>query len=269
MAAPGFDLTGKTALVTGGNSGIGLGMAEALAAAGADVAIWGLKPERNASAAERLRRHGRRVHAALCDVSDENAVERAMAETLAALGRLDACFANAGVSGRGGAHNTLAEMTTAEWYRVTRVNLDGVFFTLRAATRAMLAQGGGGSLAVTGSAFAIFGHPWVEHYAAAKAGVAAMMRCLAVELGPHGIRANTIVPGFIDTPLTTQRINTPEFAAEMMPRHPIARWGVPEDFGGIAVFLAGDASKWTTGATFVIDGGYTVAAKVGAAKVAT
>jgi len=181
MAAPGFDLTGKAVLVTGGNSGIGLGMADALAAAGADVAIWGVKPERNASAAERLRRHGRRVHAALCDVSDESAVERAMAETLAALGRLDACFANAGVSGR--AHKTLAEMTTAEWYR-------------------------------------------------------------------------------IDTPLTTQRINTPEFAAEMMPRHPIARWGVPEDFGGIAVFLAGDASKWTTGATFVIDGGYTVAAKV-------
>src|SRR5262249_29959910 len=141
MAAPGFDLSGKAVLVTGGNSGIGLGMADALAAAGADIAIWGVKPERNASAADRLRRHGQRVHAGLCDVSDESAVERAMAETLAALGRLDACFANAGVSGRGGAHKTLAEMTTAEWHRVTRVNLDGVFFTLRAATRVMLAQG--------------------------------------------------------------------------------------------------------------------------------
>ncbi len=262
MAAPGFDLAGKVALVTGGNSGIGLGMADALAAAGADVAIWGVKPERNAEASERLRRHGKRVHAAICDVSDEGAVERAMAETIATLGRIDSCFANAGVSGRGGAHKTLAEMTTAEWHRVTRVNLDGVFFTLRAATRAMLAQGTGGSLVATGSAFAIFGHPWVEHYAAAKAGVAAMMRCLAVELGPQRIRANTVVPGFIDTPITHARIHTPEFTNEMMPRHAIARWGVPEDFGGIAVFLAGDASQWTTGSTFVIDGGYTVAAKV-------
>src|SRR5262245_44653784 len=135
MTAIGLDLTGKAVLVTGGNSGIGLGMADALAAAGADVAIWGVKPERNAEAAERLRRHGRRVHATICDVSDEAAVERAMAETVTTFGRLDACFANAGVSGRGGAHKTLAEMTTAEWYRVTRVNLDGVFFTLRAATR--------------------------------------------------------------------------------------------------------------------------------------
>jgi len=262
MAYGGLDLTGKTVLVTGGNSGIGLGMAEAMAAAGADVAIWGLKPERNAEARARLLRHGRRVHDAICDVSDEQAVEREMAATLSALGRLDACFANAGVTGRGGPHRIFSEMTTAEWHRVTRVHIDGTFFTFRAATRAMLAQGTGGSLVATGSAFGIFGHPWVEHYAASKAAVASLARCLAVELGPHGIRANTIVPGYVDTPLTNARINSAEFTADMMPRQAVPRWGVPEDFGGIAVYLASDASRWTTGATFVIDGGFTVAAKV-------
>ena len=262
MAYGGLDLTGKTVLVTGGNSGIGLGMAEAMAAAGADVAIWGLKPERNAEARARLLRHGRRVHDAICDVSDEQAVEREMAATLSALGRLDACFANAGVTGRGRPHRIFSEMTTAEWHRVTRVHIDGTFFTFRAATRAMLAQGTGGSLVATGSAFGIFGHPWVEHYAASKAAVASLARCLAVELGPHGIRANTIVPGYVDTPLTNARINSAEFTADMMPRQAVPRWGVPEDFGGIAVYLASDASRWTTGATFVIDGGFTVAAKV-------
>ncbi len=261
MAYDGLDLNGKAVLVTGGNSGIGLGMADAMAAAGADVAIWGMKPERNAEAAARLQRRGRKVHAAICDVSDEAAVEREMAATLKALGRLDACFANAGVSGRGGAHKIFSEMTTAEWHRVTRVHIDGTFFTFRAATRIMLEQGCG-SLVATGSAFAIFGHPWVEHYAASKAAVASLARCLAVELGPHGIRANTIVPGYVDTQMTNARIHSAEFTADMMPRQAVPRWGVPEDFGGIAVYLASDASRWTTGATFVIDGGFTVAAKV-------
>ena len=189
--------------------------------------------------------------------ADEQAVEREMAATLSALGRLDACFANAGVTGRGGPHRIFSEMTTAEWHRVTRVHIDGTFFTFRAATRAMLAQGTGGSLVATGSAFGIFGHPWVEHYAASKAAVASLARCLAVELGPHGIRANTIVPGYVDTPLTNARINSAEFTADMMPRQAVPRWGMPEDFGGIAVYLASDASAYATGEQFVIDGGYT------------
>jgi NAD(P)-dependent dehydrogenase (short-subunit alcohol dehydrogenase family) len=185
-----------------------------------------------------------------------------MAATVTALGRLDACFANAGVSGRAGPHASFIDMTTDEWRRVMSVNLDGVFFTLRAALRPMLAQGQGGSLVVTGSAFGRMGQPLVEHYAAAKAGVESMMRSLAVEFGRRGIRANTVVPGYIDTPLTHERINAKEFAAENKHRQAVDRWGHGGDFGGIAVYLASDASRFVTGASFVIDGGLTIAAKV-------
>ena len=124
-----FDLSGKVALITGGNSGIGLGMAEGLAAAGAAVSIWGTNAAKNSAAAEQLRKHGGRVQTLVCDVGDEAAVERAFAETLAALGRVDACFVNAGVGGRREVQSFM-EMTTAEWRRVLGVNLDGAFYTL-------------------------------------------------------------------------------------------------------------------------------------------
>ncbi|MBZ0252698.1 MAG: SDR family NAD(P)-dependent oxidoreductase, partial [Candidatus Methylomirabilis sp.] len=121
-----FDLTGKVALVTGGNSGIGLGMAEALAQAGADVAIWGTNPAKNAAAEEALKKHGTRVLALRCDVGDEAEVDCSFATTLETLGRVDACFANAGV---GGAAPSFMDMSTEEWRRVLRINLDGVFYT--------------------------------------------------------------------------------------------------------------------------------------------
>jgi NAD(P)-dependent dehydrogenase (short-subunit alcohol dehydrogenase family) len=129
-----FDLSGKVALITGGNSGIGLGMAEGLAAAGASVCIWGTNAAKNSAAVEQLRHHGGRVQTLVCDVGDEAAVERAFAATLAVLGRVDACFANAGVGGRREVQSFM-EMTTAEWRRVLSVNLDGAFYTLRAAAR--------------------------------------------------------------------------------------------------------------------------------------
>ena len=159
-----FDLTGQVALVTGGNSGIGLGMALALAAAGADVAIWGTNAAKNDAAAEQLRGHGRRVLALRCDVGNEAAVDAAFAETVDALGRVDGCFANAGVSGRGVA--SFLEMTTEEWNRVLRVNLHGAFYTFRAAARHMVARGGGGVLVGTASLAAIEAAPRSEHYAA-------------------------------------------------------------------------------------------------------
>jgi NAD(P)-dependent dehydrogenase (short-subunit alcohol dehydrogenase family) len=145
-----FDLNGKVALITGGNSGIGLGMADALAAAGAGVSIWGTNPDKNAAAAKQLAAHGGRVQALVCDVADEAAVERSFAETVNTFGRVDACFANAGVSGRSGGQS-FTEMSTEEWRRVTSVNLDGSFFTLRAAARHMTQREGGGSLVVTSS----------------------------------------------------------------------------------------------------------------------
>src|SRR5262245_46532799 len=147
MSHRGFDLTGKVALVTGGNSGIGLGMAEALAQAGASVCVWGTNQEKNAAAKARLDKHGGKTLALRCDVADEAAVDAAFAETVATFHRIDSCFVNAGVSGRGGGGGGFANMATTEWRRVMNVNLDGAFFTLRAAARHMVERGGGGSLA--------------------------------------------------------------------------------------------------------------------------
>jgi NAD(P)-dependent dehydrogenase (short-subunit alcohol dehydrogenase family) len=252
-----FDLAGKVALVTGGNSGIGLGMAEALAAAGAAVAIWGTSEAKNAAARERLAARGGRVLALGCDVADEKAVEHAFAQTLAALGRVDACFVNAGIGGRREVPSFM-EMTAEEWRGVLAVNLDGAFYTLRAAARHMAGRPGGGSLVVTSSLAAISGRPRGQHYAAAKGGVISMMRGLAVELARHGVRANAILPGWIDTPMTERVLRWDRFVEKVLPRLPARRWGTPEDFGGIAVYLASDASAYHSGDTFVIDGGYSV-----------
>jgi NAD(P)-dependent dehydrogenase (short-subunit alcohol dehydrogenase family) len=250
-----FDLTGKVALITGGNSGIGLGMAKAVAQAGADVAIWGTNATKNAAAKAELVKTGRKVLALQCDVSDEKAVEAAFAETLRELGRVDGCFANAGVSGRGGAPS-FAQMEAEEWRRVLRVNLDGAFFTFRAAARHMVERGGGGVLVGTASLAAIEGAARSEHYAATKGGLISMIRALAVEFARHGVRANSILPGWIETDMTANAIGNEKFAKNVLPRIPTRRWGSGEDFGGVAVYLMSSASSYHTGDTFLIDGGY-------------
>ena len=257
MTYPAFDLTGKVALITGGNSGIGLGMAEALAQAGAAVAIWGTNEEKNRGALERITKLGGRATALRCDVADEAAVERAFADTLATHGRVDSCFVNAGVAGRRGL-NSFLEMTTEEWRRVMSVNLDGAFFTLRTAARHMVERGDGGALVVTSSLAALSGQARGEHYAATKGALISMMKAIAVELARHGVRANAIVPGWIDTPMTEKTLRWDRFVEKVQPRVPMRRWGVPEDFGGLAVYLASDASRYHTGDTFVIDGGYAI-----------
>ena len=251
-----FDLSGKVALVTGGNSGIGLGMALAVAQAGADVAIWGTNAKKNESARAVLGKTGRRIVALQCDVGDEKAVDAAMAETLSALGRVDACFANAGVSGRGTA--SFMEMTSEEWHRVLRVNLHGAFYTLRSAARHMTARGGGGVLVGTASLAAIEGAARSEHYAATKGGLISMMRGLAVELARHKIRAHSILPGWIETDMTASAVGNEKFRNNVLPRIPARRWGTGDDFGGIGVYLMSDAAGYHTGDTFVIDGGYSL-----------
>jgi NAD(P)-dependent dehydrogenase (short-subunit alcohol dehydrogenase family) len=255
MAFRAFDLTGKVALVTGGNSGIGLGMAQALAEAGAHVAIWGSNAAKNAAAQAALAVHGGRVHVQACDVGDEAAVDAAFAGTIAALGRVDACFANAGTYGR---KLRFTELDTAEWQRVQRVNLDGAFHTLRAAARHMVARGGGGSLVGTASLAAIEGAARNTQYAATKGAMVAMIRALAVELARDGIRANAILPGWIETAMTARSVADGRFAAAVLPRIPARRWGTGADFGGIAVYLASDASAYHTGDCLVLDGGYSL-----------
>ncbi len=250
-----FDLSGKVALITGGNGGIGLGMARAVAEAGADVGIWGTSAEKNLAAKAELEKSGRRVLALQCDVSDENAVEAAFARTVQELGRVDGCFANAGVRGKDGGV-AFAQMTAEEWHRVLKVNLDGAFYTFRAAARHMVERGGGGSLVGTASLAAIEGAARNEHYAATKGGLVSMIRALAVEFARYGVRANAILPGWIETDMTAGAIGNEKFAGNVLPRIPVRRWGTGDDFGGIAVYLMSSASAYHTGDSFLIDGGY-------------
>ncbi len=254
MAYQPFDLTGKVVLVTGGNGGIGLGMARAVAEAGADVAIWGTSAEKNARAEAELKQTGRRVLALRCDVGEEQAVEAAFAQTLTEMGRIDGCFANAGVSGRG--QRSFMDMPAEEWRRVLRVNLDGAFYTFRAAARHMVERGDGGVLVGTASLAAIEAAPRSEHYAATKGGMISMVRALAVELARYRVRAHTILPGWIETEMTANAIGNAKFSGNVMPRIPMRRWGTGADFGGIAVYLMSAASAYHTGDSFVIDGGY-------------
>jgi len=255
----GFDLQGKVALVTGGNGGIGLGMAEGLAAAGADVVIWGSNEGKNAAAEALLRKHGRRVLAQRCDVADEAQVEAEFAEAVKWMGRIDGCFANAGVSQ---ARAPLAELSTREWRRVMQVNLDGAFFTLRAAARHMTerAKAGspGGRLVGMASSAAIHGAARAAAYAASKGAMLTMMRALAVEMARYQVTANAILPGWIESDMTAAAIGDAKFSAAVLPRIPLRRWGRKEDFAGIAVYLMSEASGYHTGDHFVIDGAYTI-----------
>ena len=254
-----FDLTGKVALVTGGNRGIGFGMADALAQAGADVVVWGTNAEKNAEAEHALKRHGRRVVSRKVDVADETQVIEAMQAAASEMGHIDCVIANAGI---GGGAPSFREMSIETWRRVHAVNEEGVFFTLREACKHMVARADegkpGGSLVAVASLAGLEGAARNEAYSATKGAVLAMVRSIAVEHARYGIRANTIAPGWIATDMTLRMQDNPVFAEKVLPRVPMRRWGEPTDFGGIAVYLASDASKYHTGDTFVIDGGYLI-----------
>jgi NAD(P)-dependent dehydrogenase (short-subunit alcohol dehydrogenase family) len=238
-----FDLTGHVALVTGGNSGIGLGMAHGLAECGADVCVWGTNAQRNEDAAAELEKHGTRVRAIRCDVGDEAAVRESFAATLGHFGRVDSCFANAGIGGRG---TPFLQTSLEEFREVTRVNLDGAFLTLQTAAAHMVERGGGGVLVGTSSVSAIHGAPRGQAYAASKAGLTAM------------IKASAILAGWTETPLASPKLHNETFERNVMKRMPHRRWGEPRDFARLAVYLAGGVGGFQTGDTIVVDGGYSI-----------
>lgn len=255
-----FDLTGKTALVTGGNRGIGFGMAEALAASNANVAIWGRKAAANTTAVEALSKLGTGdVKAWTVDVSDEKAVVDAMAETEAWNGRIDSCIANAGV---GFGAPSFTELDTDTWRKNMAVNLDGAFWTLREAVKSIAtrAKAGdpGGSVVGVASLAAIEGAARNQAYAATKGGLISMLKGIAVENARYGVRANAILPGWIATDMTQAAQDNTVFQERVISRVPARRWGEPADFGGVAVYLTSDASAYHSGDTFVIDGAYSI-----------
>lgn len=256
-----FDLTGKVVLATGANSGIGLGFLQGCARHGADVVVWGRRAEKNAEALAALRALGaQRTHAEAVDVSDEVAVRAAFARTLEAMGRVDCVFANAGYNHRA---DSFADLTSDDYHALLQVNLHGAFYTLREAARHMRerAQAGdpGGSLVACGSLSIFHGLQGMEHYAAAKGALAAMIKGLAVEMGRYGVRANMLAPGFILTGMMDDaraQALRERFAAIT----PLARAGEIADIEGPAVYLASDASRFHSGDTLVVDGGRLVKA---------
>jgi NAD(P)-dependent dehydrogenase (short-subunit alcohol dehydrogenase family) len=254
-----FDLSGRVAVVTGGNGGIGLGIAQALAAAGCNVAIWSRNAEKNKAAAASMDGLAGKVQTQICDVTDTASVKAAMEATLKTFGRVDGCFANAGIGG-GGRHNFI-DRTEEQWRTMFATNLDGVFHAFQVAARHMTerAEAGDkfGRLVATSSLASIFGTARNEHYAATKAAINALVRALAVELARQGVTANAILPGWIKSDMTAGIMDNDKFVANVMPRIPTRRFGEPSDFGGIAVYLMSKASSYHTADTFVIDGGYT------------
>ena len=253
-----FDLSKRVAVITGGNGGIGLAMADALARHGCAVSIWGRNPAKNAAAAAALSETGAQVHTQLCDVSEREQAERATLTTLEVFGRIDGCFANAGIGG--GGRNAFVDRTDDDWHRMFEVNLDGVFHALQPILRHMIdraTQGDPfGRIAATSSMASLFGTARNEHYAASKAALNALMRALAVEHARYGITANAILPGWIDTEMTEGLQANDKFMNNVVPRIPMRRFGNPGDFGGIAVYLMSTASAYHTGDCIVIDGGY-------------
>ena len=254
-----FDLSEKVALITGGNGGIGLGMAEGIAECGANIAIWGRNKEKNEESKNLLSKYSIEVKTYEVDVSQEKEVINNVKSVLNDFGRIDSVFANAGMNVFGG---SFEEMDTDAYRKVLSVNLDGVFFTLRETTKHMVerAKNGdiGGSVVGVASLAGIEGAAKTQPYSASKGGIISMIKGIAVEHARYGIRANTILPGWIATDMTTINQNNQKFTDKVISRVPMRRWGEPKDFSGIAAYLTSDASAYHSGDMFIVDGGYAI-----------
>lgn len=253
-----FDCTGKVTLVTGGNSGIGLGFAMGVAKLGGDVAIWARNAEKNATAKAALLAAGAgRVETYQVDVSSETAVVAGFDQLIDDFGRIDCVFAN---SGRSSNSRSFLTLESGEWHDLLAVNLHGAFYTLREAAKKMVtrAQAGepGGSLVFCGSLSMLQGIAGIADYTASKGGMAAVIRSMAAELGQYEIRCNTVAPGYVKTGM--EEGTAPEIIAQVdahfSAKTPIRRPGRPGDFEGIGAYLCSDASRFHSGDTIVIDG---------------
>ena len=251
-----FDISGKVAVVTGGNGGIGLGMAKGLAGAGAIVVVAGRDAAKNADAVKQLQAIGAKASAIPVDVLKEDSCRALIADTMKAHGRLDILVNNAGMSIR----KQPEELALAEWHTVLDSNLTSAFLCSNAAFPAMK-KSGAGKIINIGSMMSIFGAPFATAYAASKGGMVQMTRSMATAWARDNIQVNAILPGWIDTALTRRaREQVTGLHDSVLKRTPAGRWGVPDDFAGIAVFLAASASDFVTGAAITVDGGYSVQA---------
>lgn len=253
MADQAFSLTGKVAVVTGGNGGIGLGMARGLASAGADIVIAARDKRKNEAAASELKNTGRRVVCVEVDVADAASVTAMVADVERTCGRLDILVNNAGINIRKPAD----QMSPAEWREVLSINLDGAFYCAHAAYPLLQRQGG--KIINIGSMLSIFGTSFAPAYGASKGGIVQLTKSLAVAWAKDGIQVNAILPGWIDTELTKRARQDVEGLHErVLQRTPSGRWGNPDDFSGVAVFLASAASNFVTGTALAVDGGFSV-----------
>ena len=253
-----FDLSGRTAIITGGNGGLGLAMARGLAKAGANVAIWARNADKNAAAVEELRALGRGdVLALTCDVADDSAIETAMGQTLSAFGRVDVCFANAGISGAGTA---IPDITPEGWDNTMAVNTRGAVLVYKHVTRHMVARAkdgdAGGKLVATSSGQSIMGVNRSSDYAASKAAVNGLTRAAAFELARYQITANALLFGYYETDITAKA--DPKFGEWMSRRIPLRRPGDRAGLEGLAVFFASPHSDYITGQCLPVDGGLSI-----------
>ncbi|HEX5141116.1 MAG TPA: glucose 1-dehydrogenase [Dehalococcoidia bacterium] len=247
-----FDLSGRVAIVTGGNGGIGLGMARGLAANGATVVVAARNADKSASAVKELEAFGARAAAIEADVSDEAAVNHLVEETVRRFGRVDVVVNNAGTNVR----KEPQDLSLAEWHLVMDTNLTSAFLTSKAAYPHMKVQGGGKFINV-GSMMSVFGVPFSPAYASSKGGLVQFTKVLATAWAKDNIQANAVLPGWIDTDLTrTARVEVPGLHDRVLSRIPAGRWGDGDDLAGIAAFLASSASDYITGAVIPVDGGY-------------
>lgn len=250
-----FDLTGKVAVVTGGNGGIGLGMALGMAEAGAAVVLAGRDVAKAETALAELAARGATARFIAADVTRGQACRDLVAETLAQFGRLDILVNNAGTSIR----KMPQDYTEAEWHHVLDTNLTGAFLCSQAAYPAMK-QAGGGKMINIGSMMSLFGAPYATPYAASKGGIVQMTRALATAWAKDHIQVNAVLPGWIDTELTrTARRQVDGLHERVETRTPAGRWGVPADLAGVAVFLAGKGSDFVSGTAIPVDGGFSIA----------